>query len=275
MAAHQRVLARLSEHVELVRLAAADRAGRRLHRPEAQTAALEDTRVGRVHHVVLAFAVGVVGVERVRVLHQELAPAHEAEARTDLVAELRLHLIKRLRQLAVGADLAPHDVGDDLLVRRAEAEVPIVAILDAQQFLAVLLPTPAFLPELRRADDRHQQLLGAGAVHLLAYDPLDLAHDAQSERQEIVNAAGDLAYHAGAHHQLVADDFRIGGIFLQRRDERTREAHGDSRDLTGCSPQGSSRVFRIVGEDVFSVSRHSPWKRAPLLSESPPRCYSS
>jgi len=53
--------------------------------------------------------------------------------------------------------------------------------------------------------------LGAGAVHLLAHDLFDLAHDAQAERQQVVDAAGQLADHAGPHHQLVADHVGVGG----------------------------------------------------------------
>ena len=39
---------------------------------------------------------------------------------------------------------------------------------------AVVLPAPALLPELGRDDRGHEDLLRAGAVHLLADDRLDL-----------------------------------------------------------------------------------------------------
>jgi hypothetical protein len=41
----------------------------------------------------------VIGMEAVGVLHQELARAHDAEARPDLVAELGLDLVVVDRQL--------------------------------------------------------------------------------------------------------------------------------------------------------------------------------
>jgi len=49
---------------------------------------------------VFALQVGVIGVERVAVLHRELAPAHDAEARPDLVAELGLDLVRNARVAA-------------------------------------------------------------------------------------------------------------------------------------------------------------------------------
>ncbi len=174
--------------------------------------------------LVLALRVGDVDVERVRVLHDELAAAHQPEARAHLVAELHLDLVEVLRQVAVRAYFAAHEVGHHLLVRRAEAEVAVVAILDAQQLLAVVLPAPALLPELGGDHGRHQDLLRPGAVHLLADDVLDPAHGAQPERQEVVDAARDLADHAGAHQQLVADDLGVGGVLAERRREERATA---------------------------------------------------
>src|SRR5207244_4855307 len=111
-----------------------------------------------------------VDVKRIRVLHEESAAAHEAEARADLVAELDLDLIEVLRQLAVGADLAAHEVGHDFLVRRAEAELAVVAVAHAEELRPVALPAPALAPELARTARRHQDLLASGGAHLLAAD---------------------------------------------------------------------------------------------------------
>src|SRR5581483_8957455 len=151
VARDDRVFAGLGEHLELVARGAPDRSRVGLDGAEDEAAAPEDALVGVVHVPVLALAVRAIGVEGVAVLHQELAPAHEAEARADLVPELGLDLVQVLREVAVRADLLPHDVGHGLLVRRAEAEVALVAVLDAEQLLAVALPASALLPELRRA----------------------------------------------------------------------------------------------------------------------------
>jgi len=87
-------------------------------------------------------------MEGVGVLHDELPCAHDAEAGTDLVAKLGLDLVEVERQLLVALDLAAEQVGDDLLVGRADAELATVAVLQAQQLGAVLFPASRFLPQL-------------------------------------------------------------------------------------------------------------------------------
>jgi hypothetical protein len=71
-------------------------------------------------------------MERVGVLHDEFAAAHDAKTRPYLVAELQLDLIEIDRQLAIALQFAPRNVGDHLFVRRAHHKVTLVAILDAQ-----------------------------------------------------------------------------------------------------------------------------------------------
>jgi hypothetical protein len=85
------VLAGLGDDVEFVGARAADRAGVGSHRAELQAEAVEDAVVGVVHVAVFALQILEGAVEGVAVLHHELAAAHHAEARADLVAELRLH----------------------------------------------------------------------------------------------------------------------------------------------------------------------------------------
>src|SRR5262249_57013239 len=92
VAARDRVLAGLRQHLELVRQAAADRAGVGLDRAELESHAREDAPVGLEHVLVFAPAVLHCRMEAVSVLHDELAPTHEAEARTHLVAKLGLNL---------------------------------------------------------------------------------------------------------------------------------------------------------------------------------------
>src|SRR5690606_39825668 len=94
-----------------------------------------------------------VPVERIAVLHDKLPGAHDAEARADLVAVLVLNLVDDERELPVRADLRTDHVGDDLLVGRPEAELPAVAVLQAEHLLAVIEPAPAFVPQLRRLDE--------------------------------------------------------------------------------------------------------------------------
>ncbi len=230
-AVDDRVLAGGGDHLELVRANAADRAVVGGDGAKDQAHALEDAHVGGVHPVVAEARRVEIAIERIGVLHRELAPAHDAEARPPLVAELGLDVIEISRQRAVAAQLLASDVGDDLFARRLDHEVALVAVLDAHQLGAVLLEPPRFLPQLGRLHHRHQQLDAAGAVHLLAHDALDPADDAQAHRHVRVDAGGESLDEAGAHHELVAHDLGIGGGFLQRRDE----------ELTGFHRRGVAR----------------------------------
>ncbi len=225
-AVDDRVLAGVGDHLELMRAVAADGAGVGRHRAELQAQAVEDAAVGGVHRVVAAAGRVLVAVERVRVLHRELAAAHQAEARTALVAELGLDVVEVLGQLLVAAQLLARDVGDDLFGGRLDDEVAAMAILHAQQLRAHLVEAAGLLPQLGWLHDRHQQLDGAGAVHLVADDVLDLADHAQAHRHVVVDAGAQALDHAGAHHQLVADDFRVGRGFLERGDEELGGFHG-------------------------------------------------
>ena len=77
-----------------MRARAADAAGVRGDRAERQSEPLEYPAVARVHRRVGLVEARLVGVKRVRVLHQEFTAAHDAEARPDLVAELDLDLVE-------------------------------------------------------------------------------------------------------------------------------------------------------------------------------------
>lgn len=216
-----------------MRAAAADRAVVGRDRTKLEADAREDPHVRVVHLLVRFLEAFVILIKRVRVLHDELAAAHHAEARTDLVAELRLDLVEVHRHLPVALDLVARDVSDDFLVRRPDHEFVLLAILEAQQFGTVLLPAPRFLPQLGGLHGGHQQLDRARPVHLLAHDRLDLADRAQADRQIVIDAAGDAANHAGSHHQLVADDLGVGGCFLQGADKETGGFHANGSMSSG------------------------------------------
>ena len=88
----------------------------------------EGAQIGDEHLVVGVARAGLVEIEGIGVLHQELARAHDAEARPDLVAELPLDVIEVERQVLVGADVGAEDVGDHLLVGRPEQHVALVPV---------------------------------------------------------------------------------------------------------------------------------------------------
>jgi hypothetical protein len=115
------------------------------------------------------------------------------------------------------------------------------------------LPKRPLFPQFRRLHERHRQLDGAGAVHLLAHDRLDLADHAQAHRHVVVDAGTELLDHARAGHELVAGHFRIGGGFLERGNEELGGFHG--RKVTGLSSRfcDSRRWHAEKRELVFYV----------------------
>ena len=89
------------QHDEFMGKLAADRAGISNHRNRLQSHALESAHIGKHHLAVADHGGGVVEIEAVRILHQEFAPPHHPEARTDFVAKLPLNMIQRLRQFTI------------------------------------------------------------------------------------------------------------------------------------------------------------------------------
>ena len=117
LAQDERVLAGAGRAEEVAGLLAAHHPGLGLHLVELEPAALEDAVVGPALELEALRQALLVDVERVRVLHHELADAKQAAARAGLVAALRLEVVEHLRQLPVALQLARME-GERLLVRQ-------------------------------------------------------------------------------------------------------------------------------------------------------------
>src|SRR5262249_12467169 len=131
----------------------------------------------------------LVTIERVRVLHDELADAKQPAARARLVAVLGLEVVPGLRELPVALDLARVE-RERLLVRHRQHELPARAILHVEDLGDLV--APGRLPELLWRQDGREPLLGADRVHLLADDLLDLPVHAPAEAGERPEARADL-----------------------------------------------------------------------------------
>ena len=94
------VLARRRWRHVLVRAGAAHVAGVGLDLPVRQPAAIEDAPVGDLVQGVGRVETLAVAIERVGVLHRELAGAKHPAGRTRLVALLRLDVVPDLREVA-------------------------------------------------------------------------------------------------------------------------------------------------------------------------------
>ena len=113
-------------------------------------------------------------------------------------------MIEIHRQLLVGTQLIAHQSSHGLLMRGAQHELATMTVVKAHKLLAIGIDTAGLTPQLGIDHDRHHKLLGAGGVHLVAHDVLNLANRAPCERQVGIQTGGLLADHAGTEQQAVA-----------------------------------------------------------------------
>jgi len=240
-----------------VRDVAAHRARIRLDTGRVEADPLEDALVRAVLRLVALLEPGLIGVERVRVLHHELARAQQSRARTRFVPTLRLEVIDHDRQLTIRKDLRRRVRVNGLFVCVAHHELTPVVVLGAERDRLQRLPAAGRLPEVAGGQDGHLHLLAADAVHLLADDLLDLRRDAEAERQPGVQARRERAGDGGAEHQLVTTRLCISGRLAERASEQGRLSHGVNSEGriwprgTRPAPQGR----RLARDSVRGPSR--------------------
>ena len=218
-------LAGLGQDDEFVAQIAADGAGVGPHGHRLQAEAGEGVQIGHEHAVVGSAGGSLVDIEGIGVLHQELPPAHHPEPGAALVAELPLDVVEVLRQVLVALHVGPEDFGDHLFGGGPIEQVALVAVGDAQHLVAIIVIAPALAPQVGQLQGGHQHLDGAGPVHFLADDLLDLLQDPKAERQPGIDSRRFLTDHSGAQHQLVRGDLGVGGRLTQRGNEITRKTH--------------------------------------------------
>ncbi len=242
-ASHEQILANVGERHELVVDVSPDRARIGFDDHVVQPDPVEDALVRLVHHAVALHHARFVTVERVGVLHQELAAAEQPEPGSLLVAVLPLDLEQVDRQIAVAGQIVRDERREDLLMGGAEYHLAPVAVLELEGLVAVDLPSPGGLPRIGRQHDRHPHLDRPGGLHLLADDRLDRAHDTQREWQRRVHAGAHTPHEARPHQQPVRRDLGVGRIVAERRHEELRETH---------------QAHRIpAGPTVIAVARHT------------------
>ncbi len=164
------------------------------------------------------------GVEGVRVLHDELAAAEQTEAGTGFVSVLELDLVHVDRQISVGIDLGGHGGGDDFLVGGTEDELPSPTLESEEDVFHGRQPAGR-LPQLGRLQHRHQHLLGAGGIHLLADQRLDPLEQLPAEGEVGVDAARMAADVAAADEQLMGDGLGVAGRIAQSAKEEPGQTH--------------------------------------------------
>ena len=248
VAVDERGLAGVGQGHVLDRGVAADLAGVGDNGQSLDVAALADVGVGLLHLVVLLLQTLLRGREAVGVLHDELAAAHQAKAGTELVAELVLNVVQVDGQLLIGAKLVAHQGRDGLLVRGAQHKLATMTVVKAHELLAIGIDAAGLTPQLGIDHNGHHELLGAGGIHLVAHDVLDLTNRAPSERQIGIQTGGLLADHTGTKQQTMACKLGVGRILFERRRIELRHIHcsGHLFLLNKLVDLGHKRVDNLV-----------------------------
>ena len=248
VAVDQRCLAGVGQSHVLDGGVAADLTGVGDNGQGLDVAALADVGVGLLHLVVLLLEALPRGGEAVGVLHDELAAAHQAKARTELVAELILDVIQVDGQLLVRAQLVAHQGRDGLLVRGTQDKLTAMTVVKAHELLAIGIDAARLTPQLGIDHNGHHELLSAGGVHLVTHDVLDLADRAPGERQIGIQTGGLLADHAGTKQQTMACELGVGRILFKRRRVELRHVHCSSHLflLNKLVDLGHKRVDNLI-----------------------------
>ena len=171
-------LAGFSQDDELVTEIAADRPCIGAHRHRFQPHTGERAQVGHKHAVIGGNGGFRRQVERIGVLHQELAPAHHAKPGTHFVAELPLDIVEVLGQVLVALDRVAHDHRNDFFRRGPKQHIAVMPVGDSQHLFAIGFVASALSPQICRLDRRHQHFDGTGPVLLFAHDGADFLQDA-------------------------------------------------------------------------------------------------
>ena len=232
-AVNDRVFSRGGNHLEFFAQIAANRAAVCRYRAVAQAKAIKYFAVCASHDLVAGFSACFIAVKAVGIFHDELAPAHQAKARTAFIAEFGLDLVEVFRQLLVAFEILAGNVSDAFFAGGLNDEIAVVAIFDAQQLGAVAGEAPGFLPQLSRLNHGHGAFDSACAVHFFAHDRFHLADHAQAHGHVGVDASAELFDHARAGHELVAGDLCIRRSFFEGVDVKLAGFHGDWRSAKG------------------------------------------
>ena len=126
---------------------------------------------------------GIIEVERIRVLHDELSAAQDARPRAGLISVLDLNLVEHDGQVFVGRVHVFHHVGKHFLVRRPEQVVATASIFQPKKCVTVFRPAIGGLVGFAGQKAGEQHFLAAHFVHFLSHDPSDVLHHDLAEGQ--------------------------------------------------------------------------------------------
>ena len=190
-----------------------------MHRHILQIETVENTLVGAtLVHIRLDKAF-LVEREGVGVLHDEFTATNQACTRAEFVTILGLNLVEGNRQILVGGVQVLDQQGEHFLMGRSQQVVGLMAILQAEDVVAILFPTVGGLIRFTRQQTGEVNFLSVDRSHFLTDDVFDLVQNIQAQRQPGPNTRSGLAQVAGTLQKLIRYNIGIGGILTQGAQE--------------------------------------------------------
>src|SRR5690606_2167175 len=204
-----------------------------------QAQALEDLQVRTaVGHVGL-IQTFIIDVKGVGILHDEFTAAQQASTWACFVAVLVLDLVQVNRQVLVRVVQVLNQQREHFLVAWSQDVVRSLAVLEAEQAIAVFSPTSGLLIRFTWQQCREVNFLCTNSVHFLANDSFNSRKDLQTQRQPGINTRGRTTDVTSAYQQLMAGDFGVNRIFTQG----AQEGSGKLQNHSGCPfPSVDSRI---------------------------------
>ena len=116
VAQQDQVFACIGGDHELLRGSAPDRTAIGINGNRCQSTAFKNASIGLIHLQVCVLEIGLVGMKRVGVFHDEFAPTHEPKTGANFIPKFGLDLVQIHRQLFVGLQQLPSETGHDFFV---------------------------------------------------------------------------------------------------------------------------------------------------------------
>ena len=250
---------------EFLRRRTTHRAGHRRHDHIVELHAIKRVDVRLTVRHVRRNQTFVGDIERIGILHHEFTTTQDARTRTRFIAVLRLDLVDVQRQILVRRVLALHHQGEHLFVRRTEQNVVALAVLQAEQVVAVFGPSVGPLICITRQQCREVHFLEAGTIHFLAHDPLNIAEHEIPERQPREDARRDPTNEAGTRQQLVTRHNGVGRILTQG----AQEIRGQAKHAVSLFVVGSGADAPRVVAPLSTARIHGGRAQVPVPSVRP------
>ena len=187
--------------------------------------AFENSFVSMIRPFIICFQILFRHMERVSVLHRKFPDSDQAAARTTFVAEFGLDLVNHKRQLLIGVYGVTSKLNGCLFVSHSQHHIAPEPVLEPHHFVADGSISTGFFPQLPGHNDGESTFLTFQRVHFLADYVFYFFCDTLCWHGQRPNTVGYQLYVAGAYHQRVALNYRVGRSRLCTLADQFRNQH--------------------------------------------------